>query len=627
MSLRDFIFGRPLATSEGKKEELSVWTGVPVLGLDALASTGYGPEAALTILAPLGALGLKYYPVIVLAIVAKLTTLYFSYRQTAAAYPNGGGAYVVAKDNFSVHVGLWAAVALLLDYLLNVAVGISAGVGAVVSAIPVLHPHLLMLCLVVLLTLTFVNLRGVRESGLAFVGPVLVFIVCLAVVIGIGLGRAWLNGGNPVPVIAPPPLPGGIRSVSTWLLLASFANGCTAMTGIEAVSNGVPLFRKPTVLNAQRTLTIVMLTLSLFLLGLAYLCPAYRLGAMNEQQPGYQTILSQLVAAVAGRGGFYYVSLTSIFIVLTYSAQTSFADFPRVCRLLAEDGFLPPAFAVRGRRLVFSYGIIALAILSGALLLVFRGVTDRLIPLFAVGAFGAFLFSQAGMVRHWLRKGGQRVGIKLFYNGLGAATTSVVLIIIILAKFVEGAWIIVVVAPALVFLFHKINLHYKEIGGEVKQPLELQASKVQIPIVIIPIDGWNRVTEKALRFGLLLSDNITAIHIATEHDDKRRLQNLWTEKVEEPAKSVNSAVPRLEIIDSPYRRINQPILDYVAKTTKQNPGRTIAVIIPELVEPHWYEYLLHNLHGKWLKTLLYLKADERIVVINCPWFLHDSRSK
>jgi amino acid transporter len=389
MSLSEIILGRPLASTEESKEELTVLTGVPVLGLDALASTGYGPEAALIVLLPLGVVGLRYFPFIVIAIVVKLATLYLSYRQTQAAYPNGGGAYVVAKDNLGVRAGLWAAIALLLDYLLNVAVGIAAGIGAVVSAIPALQPHTLTLCLIVLATLTILNLRGVRESGLAFVAPVFAFVACIGITIAIGLIRAWFGGG-PAPIVPPPPIPPATQEASAWVLLSAFANGCTAMTGIEAVSNGVPLFREPKVRNAQRTLGVIAGILGLFLLGLAYLCPAYGIVAMDERQPGYQSILSQLVAAVTGRGAFYYVALASIFVVLTYSAQTSFADFPRVCRLLAEDRFLPSAFAKRGRRLVFTHGIVVLSLLSGLLLVVFRGITDSLIPLFAVGPSALF---------------------------------------------------------------------------------------------------------------------------------------------------------------------------------------------------------------------------------------------
>jgi amino acid transporter len=623
MLLLDKILGRPLASSEEAKEELSVATGVPVLGLDALASTGYGPEAVLTILLPLGVLGLRYMPIIILAIVVKLATLYLSYRQTAAAYPNGGGAYIVAKDNLGIRAGLWAAVALLLDYLLNVAVGIAAGIGAVVSAIPVLHAHTLALCLLVLLTLTIVNLRGVRASGFAFAVPTCAFVGCIGVTIVIGLIRIWQSGGHPQPVASPPALPEATATVSAWLLFAAFANGCTAMTGVEAVSNGVPLFRKPTVPNAQWTLTIIVAILSLFLLAIGYLCPVYHIAAMDEQQPGYQTILSQLVAAVSGQGVFYYVAIASIFIVLTYSAQTSFADFPRVCRLLAEDGFLPPAFANRGRRLVFSLGIIILAIVSGLILIAFGGITEKLIPLFAVGAFSAFLFSQAGMVVHWLRKPGRGVRIKLVYNALGAVTTGVALVIIIIAKFVEGAWMTVLIVPALVLLLQQINRHYKKITREVEQPVKLQASKLQPAVVIIPINGWNRVAERALRFGLLLSDDITAVHVSSEKGDNQRLRELWTEKVEKPAKAAKSSVPRLEIIYSPYRQIYQPILDFVNKTKKEKPDRLIAVIIPELVEPHWYEYLLHNQHGVGLKALLYLEGDQRTVVINTPWYLRE----
>jgi amino acid transporter len=622
MSLSEIILGRPLASTEESKEELTVLTGVPVLGLDALASTGYGPEAALIVLLPLGVVGLRYFPFIVIAIVVKLATLYLSYRQTQAAYPNGGGAYVVAKDNLGVRAGLWAAIALLLDYLLNVAVGIAAGIGAVVSAIPALQPHTLTLCLIVLATLTILNLRGVRESGLAFVAPVFAFVACIGITIAIGLIRAWFGGG-PAPIVPPPPIPPATQEASAWVLLSAFANGCTAMTGIEAVSNGVPLFREPKVRNAQRTLGVIAGILGLFLLGLAYLCPAYGIVAMDERQPGYQSILSQLVAAVTGRGAFYYVALASIFVVLTYSAQTSFADFPRVCRLLAEDRFLPSAFAKRGRRLVFTHGIVVLSLLSGLLLVVFRGITDSLIPLFAVGAFSAFLVSQLGMVVHWLRQGGRAVRISLGCNALGAATTAVALVIIVTAKFLEGAWITVIVAPALFHLLRRIRAHYDRIEREIEQPLPFEARPPQPPVVIIPIEGLNRVAEKALEFAVLLSNEITAVHISIENDDKQRLRELWTENVEKPARAANVPVPRLVIIDSPYRRVYEPIVDYVKRTKEEKPDRLIAVVIPELANPRWYEALLHNVYGAGLKTMLYVRTGERTVVIYVPWYLRE----
>jgi amino acid transporter len=621
--IRNLFLGKPLTSAQAKEQALSIWTGVPVLGLDALASTGYGPEAALIVLMPLGVISLHYYPYIAIAVVASIVVLYLSYYQTIGAYPNGGGSYTVAKDNFGQGAAVWAAVSLLLDYLLNVAIGISAGIGAVVSAIPSLHDHILALCLIILATLTCVNLRGVRECGMAFVAPVLVFVCCIAATIVIGGVRALLSGGHPHPIIAPPPFPEARRTVSPWLLLAAFANGCTAMTGIEAVSNGVPLFAKPAVPNAQRTLTAIVAILVIFLLGLAFLCPAFGVIAMNEREPGYQTVLSQLVAAIAGRGVFYYVSLASIFIVLTYSAQTSFTDFPRVCRLLAEDQFLPTSFAERGPRLVYTHGIIVLGVLSAAIVIAFGGLTDRLIPLFAIGAFGAFLFSQTGMVRHWLVHEGPQWRLKLVFNGLGAIMTGAALVVIVGAKFSEGAWMIVVVAPLLAFGLFKINRHYRKIGREIHQPLQLQPSKLCSPLVVIPIDGWTALSARAVEMGLMMSDQIVALHIRTDDEDERRLKELWSAKVEKPARAAKTAVPELKIIDSPYRRIHQPIIDFVKRARREEPDRVVAVIIPEMAEPHWYEYLLHNQHGRMLKALLWLKGDNRTIVINCPWHLRD----
>lgn len=624
MSILDKILGRPLATGERKKLELSVLTGVPAIGLDTFASTAYGPEAALMILLPLGVAGLHYFFYITIAVVVLLFILYFSYQQTAAAYP-GGGAYIVASRNLGKRVGIWAAIALLLDYLLNVAVGISAGIGAIVSAIPSLQPYTLALCLFVLLILTFLNLRGARESGLVFILPVIAFVACIIVSIFLGFFHSWLSGGHPKPIAAPPPFPPATEMLTIWILLSAFANGLTAMTGIEAVSNAVPLFRKPMVRNAQWTLTIIVGILGLFLLCLGYLCPEYHIVAMDETHAGYQTILSQFVAAVAGKNSFYYFSMFCIFIILTYSAQTSFVGFPRVCRLLAEDNFLPHFFAERGRRLVFSHGIIVLAVFSGILLIAFKGITLSLIPLFAVGAFSAFLFSQTGMVVHWLRnKEEPNARIKLIFNALGAIATFISLIIIIAAKFIEGAWIVIVVAPLLVILLSQIRRHYIKVAREVEKPLELQIVKLEPPVVIIPIHGWDCVAEKAVRFGMMLSDDVTAVYICAENkDENEKLKKMWDKKVKKPAKEAGLSIPHIEIINSPYRRIYKPILDYVNKVKKEKKNRLIAVVIPELVEPHWYEYLLHNIHAAGLRALLFLERDQRTVVVTTPWYLRE----
>lgn len=626
MSLINKIIGKPLSLKSEKKQELSVMTGVPALGLDALSSTAYGPEAALTILLPLGVMGLHYSFLISVLVVVVLMSLYFSYRQTAAAYPVGGGAYIVASDNLGRKYGLWAAISLILDYLLNVAVGISAGVGAIVSAVPELQNHTLSLCLVILFMLTLINLRGIRESGMVFIIPTVIFIFCIASALLIGVVKVWLSGGHPEPVVAPPILPAPHDTLTIWLFLAAFANGLTAMTGVEAVSNAVPLFRKPKVKNAQLTLTIIVGTLAVFLLLIGYLCPAYHIAAMDEMQPGYQTILSQIVAAVTGKGVFYYISIVSIFIVLAYSAQTSFADFPRVCRLLAEDNYLPYFFAERGRRLVYSVGIVILAIFSAVLLIVFKGITNNLIPLFAVGAFSAFLFSQVGMIVHWKRMNDAKVHFKLVVNALGAVVTAIALVIIILTKFIEGAWIIVLIAPSLAYLMSRIRRHYLIIANEIEVPIKF-SPKLEQPIVIVPIHGIDCIAEKAMQFGMLLSDEIKAVYIDTGSEDIGRLKNAWIEKIEKPAQAAKMTIPQLEIIKSPYRRIYKPILQYIKKVKKQRTDRLIALIIPELVEPRWYEYLLHNIHATGLRALLFLERDERTVVITIPWYLRESALK
>ncbi len=395
MSLIDKILGRPLASGEAGEQRIGVAAGVPTFGLDALSSAAYGPEAALTVLLPLGAAGLTVIFPITGAVVLLLGIVYISYRQTIAAYPNGGGSYTVARENLGAPAGLLAAAALMTDYVLNVAVGISAGVGALISAVPTLERYTLVLCLVILIVLTFVNLRGIGEAGTLFMLPTVVFIVSLGAVVVWGVLATISAGGHPRPVVPPAHLAKATEAISVWILLRAFASGCTAMTGIEAVSNGVQAFREPVVPAARRTLTVIIAILMVLLLGIAYLAHAYHIGATEPGTPQYQSILSQLIGAVAGRGAFYWISIVSILLVLCLSANTSFADFPRLCRAVAEDGYLPYSFTNQGRRLVYSEGIWVLTILSGILLVVFGGITDRLIPLFAVGAFLAFTLSQS----------------------------------------------------------------------------------------------------------------------------------------------------------------------------------------------------------------------------------------
>jgi amino acid transporter len=627
MSFLDNLLGRALATSEQEDQKIGVREGVPTLGLDGLSSAAYGPEAALAILLPLGTVGVAYLIPVTGTILALLAVLYFSYRQTISAYPNGGGSYIVAKENLGTNAGLVAAAALMLDYVLNAAVGISAGVAALTSAFPALHQHTLALCLGTLGIIMIVNLRGTRESGLVFGVPTYLFIGSLGLVLLWGLIRTVAGGGHAVPVIAPPALPVAAEGVGLWLLLRAFASGCTAMTGVEAVSNGIGAFAAPAVQLAQRTLTVIVVVLGLLLAGIAWLCAAYHIGAMDQEQGGYQSVLSQLVAAVAGRGVVYYVTIGSVLVVLALSANTSFAGFPRLCQMISRDGYLPPVFGQMGRRLVFSAGIVILAGLAGALLVVFGGITDRLIPLFAVGAFGAFTLSQAGMVRHWQGRTAEKgARVSLTINATGAVATGVALAIILVAKFAEGAWVTLLIIPGAAWLFRRIKAHYDRVAREMECPRTLDW-QLKAPLVVVPIDKWNRVTQRALRFGLRISPDVVAVHIAVQEDKDDlagALRALWPAEVEQPAVAAGFNVPRLEVVESPFRWLYKPLWDFIEKLqVGQPPERRIAVIIPELIPMRWYEYLLHNHRAEQLKAALLLEGDQRIVVINIPWYTHE----
>jgi amino acid transporter len=513
MALLDYILGRPLASSEDQQERIGPFAGVSVFGLDALSSAAYGPEAALTILIPLGLAGVGLGIPITVAVSAILVIVYFSYRQTIAAYPEGAGSYTVAKQNLGKHAGLGAAVALMVDYTLNVAVGISAGIGALVSAFPALQPHTLLLCLVALGLLAFMNLRGLREAGLAFMPPTYLFIGCLLLVCLIGVVKTILSGGHPQPLADLPPPPSGQTTISLWLFLKAFAAGCTAMTGVEAVSNGVPVFKEPVVKSARLTLTFIVAILIVLLLGIAYLVAAYQITATEPGSPNYQSILSLVTAAVTGRGIFYYVTMIAVLLVLSLSANTSFADFPRVCRTISIDGFLPASFSVRGRRLVYTQGIVLLTVLAGILLFVFKGVTDRLIPLFAVGAFLAFTLSQAGMVMHWLRSKEPNAYVSAIINGIGAFATGVTLIIVIVTKFAEGAWIVLIVLPLLYLIMQAIEWHYRDVAEEIAIAGPISLREPSPLIAVVPLDHINSVSARALQAAFAVTKKVHVVHV------------------------------------------------------------------------------------------------------------------
>src|SRR5277367_5129608 len=413
MNIIDLILGKPISTTDERAEQIGPAAGISIFGLDGLSSAAYGPEAALSLLIPLGLLGVRYIVPVSIGIITLLIIVYFSYLQTIAAYPSGGGSYTVARFNLGASASLLAAAALLTDYILTAAVGISAGVGALVSAVPSLQPHTVLLCVGILVVIMVLNLRGVHDTGIAFMIPTYLFVGTLLILIAAGVIRVVLSGGHPAPV-SPLPVPSAAtQMVSLWLLLKVFASGCTALTGVEAVSNGVKAFREPGQKNAQRTLTVIIFLLAVLLAGISYLVKAYGIAATDPGQPGYQSVLAMLLLAVFGRGAFYYVTIAAILLVLSLSANTAFADFPRLCRAIAQNNYLPHVFLVRGRRLLFSHGIAALVTFTGLLLIFFRGVTDRLIPLYAIGAFLAFTLSQAGMVVHWLRTKGPAWQIRM----------------------------------------------------------------------------------------------------------------------------------------------------------------------------------------------------------------------
>ncbi len=621
MNILDLVVGKPIRTSDERAEQIGPVQGIPIFGLDALSSAAYGPEAALSLLIPLGLLGIRYIVPISAAIITLLVIVYFSYRQTIEAYPSGGGSYTVARFNLGAPASLLAAAALLADYILTAAVGISAGVGALISAVPSLLPHTVSLCVGILIVITILNLRGVREAGSAFAVPTYLFVGTLLITIVAGVVRVLVSGGHPRPEVALPAPQPITQAVTYWLLLKVFASGCTALTGVEAVSNGVKAFREPTVKNAQRTLTVIIFLLAVLLAGISYLVKSYGIAATDPGQPGYQSVLSMLTSAVFGKGFFYYLTIGSILVVLSLSANTAFADFPRLCRAIAQNNYLPHVFGYRGRRLVYTYGIVVLALLCGGVLILFGGVTDRLIPLYAVGAFLAFTLSQAGMVMHWRKNRGPHWVKSALVNGLGALVTGVTTGVVLVAKFVEGAWITLLFIPLAIFFFSIVRRHYHHVKvlTTCKMPVDA-AGLSQHPIAVIAIDRWSNITRQGIEFAARLSPEVIALHVEpTEHSEL--LQDDWEQYVERPFRAQGKEPPQLQFLPSPYRFVVIPVVQFVLDLSKKHPDRNIVVVIPELVEDRWYEYFLHNQRGRMLEWVLLARGNERIFTVSAPWYV------
>jgi amino acid transporter len=621
MNILDLVVGKPIKTSDERAEQIGPLQGIPIFGLDGLSSAAYGPEAALTLLIPLGLMGVRYIVPVSAAIIALLLIVYFSYRQTIPAYPAGGGSYTVARFNLGAPAGLLAAAALLADYILTAAVGISSGVGALVSAVPALLPHTVALCVAILIIITIFNLRGVREAGSAFSLPTYLFVGTILITIIAGVARVLASGGHPMPVVALPSPPVMTATVSFWLLLKVFASGCTALTGVEAVSNGVKAFREPTVKNAQVCLTAIIFLLAVMLAGISYLVKIYGIAATDPGAPGYQSILSMLTAAVFGKGWFYYLTIGSILLVLSLSANTAFADFPRLCRAIAQNNYLPHVFGYRGRRLVYTYGIVVLALLCGGVLIGFGGVTDRLIPLYAVGAFLAFTLSQAGMVMHWVKNRGPHWLKSALVNGLGATVTGITTLVVLVAKFVDGAWITLLFIPLTIFLFATVRRHYHYVKVQTTSQIPIDVAGLsQPPIVVIAIDRWSNISRQGIEFAARLSPEVIALHVEPkEHSEL--LQDDWEQYVERPFRAAGKEPPRMEILPSPYRFVIIPVVQFVLDLAKKNPKRSVVVVIPELVEDRWYEYFLHNQRGRLLEWVLLARGNERVFTVSAPWYV------
>jgi amino acid transporter len=630
----DLLLGRRLANRESEERKIGALEGVPAMGLDAIGSSAYGPEAAMAVLAVAGAASAGWIGWVMAPVIALLLLLFASYWQTIRAYPGNGGAYAVTRANLGANASLLAAAALMIDYVLNVAVGISAGVGALVSALPSLHPYTLALCLGILVLITIANLRGTHDAGRLFALPTYLYIGSFAMVLGLGLSRSLGAGGAATPLVAPAPPPAATGAIGAWLLLRAFASGCTAMTGIEAVSNGMGAFREPRVAVGHRTLATIVIVLASFLAATAWLAQGYGIAAMDQTQAGYRSVLAQLTGAVVGEGVLYYVTMGALLCVLALSANTSFVAFPRLCRLLAGDGYLPRPFAHAGRRLVFSVGIGYLAACAALLLVVFGGITDRLIPLFAIGAFATFTLSQAGMVMHWRRmlreraadERGGMVRLHLLTNAAGMAASAIATVIMAVAKFREGAWITLLVIPAGIVLLKTIRGYYDELDRNVRDPRPLDLSQLQPPVVLVVTEEWNRLTDNALGLAMSISPDIVALHLTQlagpDCEEKwSELRAQWRRDVEAPARAAGRATPQLHVLTAQYRTIHAPVLALVQELECSHPGRRIAVLVPELVQQRWYQPLMHSRRTRHLRAMLLKHGGPRLTVISSPWHL------
>ena len=603
MSIKRILIGRPLETSREKVERLNKFLGLAIFSSDALSSVAYGPEEVLIGLA-LGGIALLHYSLpIVLCIVALVAIVSMSYIQTIHAYPSGGGAYIVAKDNLGTTTGLIAGAALLLDYVLTVAVSITAGIAAITSAFPSLHQHTVLLCIAAIGLLVLGNMRGVRESGKIFSIPTYFFIACMYTLIIYGLIKFNFMPHEPHQSYQQLAVAGGV--IPIFLLLRAFASGCATLTGIEAIANGVQAFKPPESKNAGLTMIWMAAILGSMVIGVAVLFNQYGIVPV-ETETGF----SRLGKEIFSQNFMYYALQFSTMSILVIAANTPFADFPRLCSVMAADKFMPRQLANRGDRLVFQNGIILLGLLSALLVFIFHGRTHSLIPLYAVGVFTAFTLSQTGMVVHWVKKKGRGWIHNSIVNGLGASTTAVVLSIIAITKFPHGAWVVVVAIPLLVYITFKIHGHYNSVAEQLALDPQHSVKEYKGNIVIVPISGLHMAVLSAIKFAKSLSDEVQAVYVQADPKDTTDLETQWVR--------YGMGVP-LKVIDSPYRSVIQPLLQYISDVEKEHPDSVITVVVPEFVPSRWWHHLLHNQTGLILKSVLLFKKN--VVVISIPFHL------
>ena len=577
-TLRDFLMGPPLPTRELETERLNKIRALAAFSPDALSSIAYANQEIYLGLVVAGAAGLVYSWPIALVIVGLLAIVTLSYNQTIPTYPSGGGSYTVAHENLGSSLGLIAAAALLIDYVLTAAVSLTAGVAAIASAFPIIWDHRVTVSLVILLIITLINLRGVRESGTMMSLPVYLFLACYLVMIVYGLYSAKVEGPGDLTATAP----SALVPVSLVLILHTFASGCTALTGVEAISNGIPAFKPPSTRNAQKTLIIMAVLMGILFAGTIGLTQYFAIVAGANE-----TILSALTRRILGTGPLYYLVQIATLLILSVAANTSYNGFPRLASVLAKDRYLPNQFVHLGDRLVFSNGIMILSLLTGLLIVVFRADSHALVPLFAVGAFLAFTLSQTGMVAHWFRERGRHWRPKAFINGLGAATTLVALLIIAVNKFRDGAWIVIILIPLLVVVFRQIKHHYNEVASELTlHGIPPSLKPPPDPRIVIPISGVHRGVINAVLYARSISSQVTAVYVETDPDQTAKVRKSW--------EVWGQDVP-LVVVPSPYRSLIGPFLDFLDDTDlAHNDGELATVVLPEFVPVKWWHLLLHN---------------------------------